>query len=397
MESGRGRDVGGAAGGGMSRKRFLAGAGAVSAGLAVGAVAAVSPDRAAAGESRPAPREKGEEKRRGLTHRGVCYEVADGETPQTGWNERRMRADMKAIKQELHANAVSVYGDGVDRLKATSSEAAERGLKVWLQPRLADRPRREILDHLAETGAHAERLRRQGADVHLSVGCEFYLFVPGIVPGADALERVENLQNGNYDKEKMQRRMDAFLGSAAKTGRSVFQGPLTYGAGHEDPVDWSRFDVVSVDYYGYHRRRAEYVKDLKQYLRWGKPIAIAECGTCTFKGAPQQGGMGWDVVDQEKDPPEIKKGLVRSEREQASYLSDVLDVFEEMGLHAAMVYNFVTPDAPHRPVRRYDLDMASYALVKPVAKTGAGHTADWHWEPKEAFHAVASHFARAAR
>ncbi|MFG3259222.1 abortive phage infection protein [Streptomyces sp. NPDC048172] len=381
-----------APGGDISRKRFLAGAGAAAAGLAVAAGPALTPDRAAAKEGSTPPAGK----RRGLAHRGVCYEVADGETPHTGWNATRMRADMKAIREKLHANAVSVYGDGVDRLKATASEAAERGLKVWLQPRLADRPHKEILDHLAETGEHAERLRRQGVDVHLSVGCEFYLFVPGIVPGADAVERVRNLQEGNFDPVKMQRRLESFIARAAKTGRSVFQGPLTYGAAQDDEVDWGLFDVVSVDYYAYHRRRADHVKELKSYLRWGKPVAIAECGACTFKGAPQDGGMGWDVVDYEKDPPEVKKGLVRSEREQASYLSDVLGIFEEMGLHAAMIFNFVTPDAPHRPVRRYDLDMASYALVKPIWKTPTKPTADWHWEPKEAFHAAAAHFARAA-
>lgn len=28
-----------------------------------------------------------------------------------------------------------------------------------------------------------------------------------------------------------------------------------------------------------------------------------EFGTCTFEGAPAQGGMGWNVVDYTKQPP----------------------------------------------------------------------------------------------
>ena len=54
-----------------------------------------------------------------------------------------------------------------------------------------------------ETGRYAERLRRQGAGVHLSVGCEFVLYVPGIVPGANVQERVENLLNGTFDPVTM--------------------------------------------------------------------------------------------------------------------------------------------------------------------------------------------------
>lgn len=134
---------------------------------------------------------------RGGTRCGT--QVADGETRHTGWSAERMREDVRAIADEMHASSISVVGVGVDRLAATASEAAERGLHVWLQPRLADAPRREILDHLAETGEHAERLRRSGAAVHLSVGCEFALLVPGIVPGDDAVERVANLIAGRYD------------------------------------------------------------------------------------------------------------------------------------------------------------------------------------------------------
>lgn len=362
---------------GISRARFLAGAAAAGvSGTLLG------------GRAEAATRT-----RRGLKYRGVSYEVTDGETPVTGWNATRMRGDMWAIKNGLHADSVSVFGDGVERLGATASEAAERGLHVWLQPRLADRPPREILEHLAETGRHAERLRRQGARVHLSVGCEFVLFVPGIVPGHDAVERIKNLTSGNFDPKKMMRRLSAFTAQAAKVGRSVFGGRMTYGAAEDDEVDWALFDLVSVNYYSFFPRRADHVRELTKYRRWGKPVVVSEFGTCTYKGAPQRGGMGWDVVDYTKPRPEIVGGLVRSERSQAEYLGGLLDVFESMGLYAALTYNFVTPDAPHRKDPRHDLDLASYAIVKPIWKTRDEPTAHWHWEPKEAFHALARHYA----
>ncbi|MEV3993866.1 abortive phage infection protein [Streptomyces sp. NPDC049837] len=373
---------------GISRAQFLVGAGAAGVAAAAGSVLPAERAEAAGTAGREA-------RRRGLTYRGVCYEVAEGETPGTAWSAARMRKDLRVIKEELHASSVKVTGDGVDRLTATSSEAAERGLHVWLEPTLGDRPEREILDHLAEAGRHAERLRRQGARVLLSVGCEFWLYVPGIVPGDDVTERIKNLLAGNFDPDRMRRRLHSFTARAAKTGRSVFRGEMSYAAAQDDEVDWSLFDIVGIDYYSFFPCRADYVRELTTYQRWGKPVAISEFGTCTFKGAPQQGGMGWNNVDYDKQPPEITGKLVRSERTQAAYLADMLEVFESMGLYAAMAYTFVTPDAPHSPEPRYDLDMASYSIVKAIKDRPHDPESDWHWEPKQAFHALARHYDRA--
>jgi hypothetical protein len=385
----------------ISRARFLAGAGAVVAaavvapvagGAAAHAVGGAPPGGAGLGGSAQAAgggagRAGGSSR---LGYRGVCYGVDDGETATTGWTAARMRSDLRAIACDLHASSVSVYGSGVDRLAATAAEAIERGLHVWLQPRLADVPPTDIIDHLAETGRRAERLRRQGARVVLSVGCEFVLFVPGIVPGADVLERVRNLLSGNFDPVVMARRLAAFTARAARTGRSVFHGPLTYGASYDEDVDWSMFDVVSANYYGDRPRR-----DLAAHLRLGKPVAVTEFGCCTYAGGAADGGMGWNVVDYDKDPPEIIGGLVRSEHDQAGFITGMLDKFEAMGLYAAMVYDFVTPDAPHRRNPRYDLDLASYSIVRAIWDTPADPAPQWHWEPKLAFHALAQRFAAA--
>ncbi|MGW9117380.1 abortive phage infection protein [Streptomyces sp. NPDC055663] len=383
---------------GISRAKFLTGAGAIGAAAVTGPLLAGAPASAATTDRRDRRRDgNGNRNGKGLTHRGICYTVGAGETPGTAWSAARMREDLRAIKYDLHATSIEVTGDGVDRLDATATEAAELGLHIWLQPTLGDRPAPEILDHLAETGRHLERLRRQGARADLSVGCEFWLFVPGIVPGDDAQERIRNLMAGNFDPEQMMRRLSEFTARAAGVGRSVFGGKLSYAAAQDDEVDWSLFDIVGIDYYSYFPDRADYVRELSSYLRWGKPVAITEFGTCTYAGAPEQGGMGWDTIDYTKQPPEIKGDLVRSERTQAAYLTELLGVFEEMGLYAAMAFEFITADAPHSPVPRYDLDMASYAVVKPVKDRFVDPESDWHWEPKQAFHALARCYGRAGR
>ncbi|MEU6671954.1 abortive phage infection protein [Streptomyces sp. NPDC046727] len=372
---------------GIKRAQFLAGM--ASAGLAAAALPA-GRARAAeggAGQARTAGR--------GLRHHGVVYTVGEGETPGTAFSTARMRKDIRVIRDELYADTVDVTGDGVERLTATAAEAAERGLRVWLQPTLGDVPERDILEHLAETGRFAERLRRQGAAVDLGVGCEFWLFVPGIVPGDDVFERIRNLLAGTVDPVAMQRRLDRFTAKAAAVGRSVFHGRLSYAAAQDDHVDWRLFDIVGIDYYSYFPHKADYVRQLNRYLRWGKPLAITEFGTCAYVGAPETAGMGWDVVDRDKQ--EIKGDLVRSERTQATYLTQLLDAFSSMDLYAAMAFEFVTPDAPHRPGDpRHDLDLASYALTKTIKDRPDDPASGWHWEPKEAFHALARRY-RSAR
>ncbi|GHE06266.1 abortive phage infection protein [Streptomyces alanosinicus] len=384
---------------GIKRAQFLAGM--ASAGLAAAVLPSGRAHAAQEGPGRIRAVRGGPSRTRaargGLRRHGVVYTVGEGETPGTAFSASRMRKDIRAIRDELCADTVDVTGDGVERLTATAAEAAEQGLRIWLQPTLGDAPERDILEHLAETGRFAERLRRHGAAVDLSVGCEFWLYVPGIIPGDTVLERIRNLLDGTVDPIAMQRRLDRFTAKAAAVGRSVFHGPLSYAAAQDDEVDWRLFDIVGIDYYSYFPHQADYTRELSRHLRWGKPLAITEFGTCAYVGAPKTAGMGWDIVDQDKNPPEIKGHPVRSERTQATYLTHLLDVFSSMNLYAAMAFEFVTPDAPHRPDDpRHDLDLASYAITRTVKDRPDDPASGWHWEPKEAFHALA-HRYRCAR
>ncbi|BCM65267.1 hypothetical protein EASAB2608_00601 [Streptomyces sp. EAS-AB2608] len=183
------------------------------------------------------------------------------------------------------------------------------------------------------------------------MGCEFWLFAPGTVPGDTVLERIRSLLDGRVD-----------------------------------PVAIQRPGRLSALRHRGHR--------LLRIL----PRQVTEFGTCAHVGAPEAGGMGWDVVDHDTEPAEIKGDPVRSERTQAVHLGQLLDVYSSTGLYAAMAFEFVNPDAPHRPdAPQYDLDMAGYAITRTLKDRPDAPAPGWHWrEPKEAFHALARRY-RAGR
>lgn len=332
---------------------------------------------------------------RGLAFRGVAYDTGTGflgADSRVRWRRDLMRGEIRAIADRLHANWVSIYGSNVKRLTETATEALRRGLKVSIQPRAFDQPQPDALEQLRQTARQAERLRRSfEPEVILVIGCEFMLFTPGIVPGKDFYERVAYLTKGGFDWAELQRRLAAYVAKAVTVARRNFHGRITYGAASDlERINWSQFDIVGLDYYSYHRDVAEHSKELAPFRKWNKPILILEFGCCTFTGAPEAGGMGWDIVDYEQDPPVIKDGYVRDEQEQADHLTNMLQVFEAEGMLGASPYDFISPGSPHVPDPRYDVDIASFSLCKVIRENQADEASSYRWEPKKSFDAVAT-------
>lgn len=101
--------------------------------------------------------------------------------------------ELQIIKNDLHCNAVRICGRDVGRLVATAEDALGQGLEVWLSPELWDHTPTDTLDYLADAAAACEPLRQQWPDrVVLSVGSELTLFMQGILPGKDVLDRIGN-------------------------------------------------------------------------------------------------------------------------------------------------------------------------------------------------------------
>ncbi len=342
--------------------------------------------------------------RRGLTYRGITYDTGIdllGGNTRVRWSRAQMDGEIAAIRNGLRCNAVSLAGSHIPRLVQSAEAALERGLHVMIQPRKYDRPQKEILDHLARTAQAAERLRtRYPGRVTLITGCEHPLFTPGIVPGevpgGTFLDRIALLGKPTVDWDAAARAAQRFLRRAATVGRDHFGGDLTYAAAIFEQVDWTPFDIVGLDYYEFHRMRTGHAQALARYGRWNKPILITEFGCCTYVGAPQRGGDGYDIVDWSKARPELVGKPVRSEETQARHIAGMLDVFESLDLLGAFVYTFISPDVPSSTTPKHDLDTAAFSVVKVILENERDFASKYRWTPKRSFHAIARHNRAAA-
>src|SRR6266545_4148906 len=115
----------------------------------------------------------------GFGHRGVAYDTG---TPFSTFQG--------VLSRNVWSNSVDVYGSDLGRLSETAIAAAERGLHIWLDPRLPDYSADEVIDHLAEVARLAQSLRNQGADIDLTVGATHTILMPGIFPGDHTHERI---------------------------------------------------------------------------------------------------------------------------------------------------------------------------------------------------------------
>jgi len=96
-------------------------------------------------------------------------------------------------------------------------------------------------------------------------------------------------------------------------------------------------------------------------------------------------------------PAHLNGDYVRDEDEQATYLRELLEVFEAEGVDAAFVYAFARYDLPHRDDSHVDFDTASAGVVKVLdAQSGARgrRYPDMPWEPKAAFTTLAAWYGR---
>ncbi|CQD23217.1 MULTISPECIES: FAD-dependent oxidoreductase [Mycolicibacterium] len=342
---------------------------------------------------------------------GVVYDVGLRFTPEElsvePFDPSLVAHDMQVIAEQLHANAVRIEGENIDRLVTAARCAHSAGLAVYFNPWKMNAGVEETRRHVAEAAIAAEQLRREGVRITFVTTCEFSIFGDGIYPGSNVQERIgwmagqidptseNSLQQGKQRLAPTAIELNRALRSFAETVRVSFTGPVTYSAGAWEDVDWSVFDVVGVDYYRQGESDEDYRVGLRRLKHEGKPLAVMEFGCCAYEGAAPLGGGGFMVLKGVNDDGsgvfDGGRVPVRSESEQAEYVTQQLEVFASEDVDAAFVYVFSFP------LYRYgegakDLDMMSYSLVKTFPDEDPRSRQTPPWEPKLAFERVADAF-----
>jgi hypothetical protein len=327
--------------------------------------------------------------------KGINYDTGffpGGENSRESFDPDVVRREMEIIASDLHCNAVRVSGGDPARLTVAGELAAAAGLEVWFAPFPCEMSAAQMLPLFADCAERAEDLRRGGAEVVLVTGCEASLFGRGFVPGATLRQRIAAMSDPRTWRlfGEILGALNAFLAETAAVARERFGGRLTYAAGPWEQIDWSPFDIVSVDAYRAGYNAAGYREELRAHFAHGKPVAATEFGCCTYRGAAEQGGMGWAIVDQDSQPHQLDGDYVRDEAEQTGYLRELLEIFEQEGMDSAFWFTFAGYGLPHRADPRLDLDMASYGVVKILEGAQGITYPDMTWEPKESFHTLAA-------
>jgi hypothetical protein len=335
--------------------------------------------------------------------KGITYDtgfIRDGQNSREHFDPALAERELRIIRDDLHCNAVRISGGDPERLELAATLAADLGLEVWFSPYPLELTTEEMLALFADCAERAERLRQRGAEVVFVTGAELSLMNKGFLPGDSLDERVGLLSRPERLRElitEVSGRVNAFLGDAVKLVRERFGGRITYAAVQLDFVDWTPFDIVSMDLYRSADIADQFTGGVRALVAQGKPVAITEFGSSCFRGAGDVGARGLEIVEYDEDtgaPVRLNGEYDRDEAGQAAYLSELLDVFEAEGVDSAFVFIFALYDHPHRPGGdpRNDLDLASYGIVK-VLEDGHGTTyPDMPWEPKAAFTTVAAHY-----
>lgn len=338
-----------------------------------------------------------------MNYKGINYDVGTSTTHGTlsreSFDPLIVQREIEIIKRDLHCNAIRISGESIERLELATRFALEQGLEVWFSPSLPNATEQETLKYFTECAKVAEKLRLQFPKIVFITGVELTAFMRGFLEGDTPMKRLSTLMNpfrlikSTIRKGSFHKNLNKFLLKATSQIRENFHGKISYASGPWEDVDWLLFDFVGIDYYRDSMNRNVYKQNLLKYFKHGKPVIITEFGCCTYRGAEDKGGYGWAIVDWSKTPSQVKGEFIRDENVQANYIIDLLEIFEEVKVDGAFVFTFISSSYPCHENPLYDLDMASYSIVKTFADKNGVAYKDLPWEPKEAFIKLADFYA----
>ena len=348
-----------------------------------------------------------------LAIKGINYDVGTQYTPTYmtrsefgGINTSIMQRELRVIRTQLNCNAVRICGEDISKLIECSRIALSYGLQVWLSPRLINGNEYETIKHVKRCAIEAEKLRIINPNIIFIVGNELIMDMKSIISGQTYQERGSNLAKNVaigtirdiFGESPINQKLNDFLRNVVSEVKPIFKGNMTYASHISESVDWSIFDIISINAY---RNKAtdniffSYKGKLERLKKFKKPIAVTEFGCGSYKGAEYEAGFGYINVDWDKNPPEIKGNKKRDENVQANYLLDLLNLFVNERIYATFPWTFVeTQYTCNENDPKHDLDIASFNLIKVYPEEHERSYADGHIIPKKAFVAVADFYAK---
>ncbi|WP_051178510.1 hypothetical protein [Nocardia concava] len=338
--------------------------------------------------------------------RGMTYDtgfIQNGQASRKEFDPEIVRRELTIIRDDLHCNAVQIVGGDADRLELAARCAAELGLEVWFSPYPLEQTNAQILSLFADCARRAERLRQTGAEVVFVTGVELSLMNPEFLPGNTVWERLESLLGDPYGRNErvgeLVARLDDFLGKAVAVVREHFGGRITYCAIPFERIDWTPFDIVSIELIRSAEVADRFRAGVRDLVAQGKPLAVTGFGTATWQGAADVAPRSNEIVEYDAGGAAIRLNgdYPRDEAGQATYLSELLEIFDSEGVDSTFVFLFALHSHPHRPDGdpRDDLDRASLGIVKVLEDRHGTTYPDMTWEPKAAFTAVARSYGSA--
>ncbi|WP_433358991.1 hypothetical protein [Streptosporangium sp. CA-115845] len=336
--------------------------------------------------------------------KGISYDtgfVRNGEFSRERFDPDVVKRELGIIRDDLHCTAVRIIGGDPERLELAATYAADLGLEVWFSPYPLELTTEEMLSLFTDCAERAEQLRQRGAEVVFVAGAELSLMNKGFLPGDTQEDRLELLLN-QRDRlaewvGELSARVNDFLGKAVALIRERFGGRITYAAVPLEHVDWAPFDILGVDLYQSAEVADRFTESVRTIVAQGKPVAITEFGTAAYRGAGDRGGRVLEVVEFSEDtgaPIRLNSEYVRDESGQATYLRELLEIYDAAGVDSTFVFLFALDNFPHRPDcdPRDDLDLASLGIVKVLDNRRGDTYPDMPWEPKAAFTALAEYY-----
>ena len=340
-----------------------------------------------------------------MRSRGMTYDtgfVRNGSSSLATFDPARVSAELAIIRDDLNCNAVHIVGGDPERLEITARLAVELGLEVWFSPYPLEQTADQIFALFADCATRAERLRVEGAEIVFVAGVELSVMNRGFTDGDDVDARLSGLLASPEGRAErlagVSGRVNEFLAEAVKQIRSSFGGPVTYAAIQFEAVDWEPFDFVTVELIRSAAVADIFRSGVRALVAQSKPVAVTGFGTATWRGAGDMAPRSMEIIQNDPHtgaPARLSGAFERDEEGQASYLTELLEIFDSEGVDSAFVFLFALDNLPHRSDGdpRDDLDLASLGIVKVLEGRNGTAYPQMPWEPKTAFTAVSEFYA----